>query len=192
MPLIEICRRLWGQQIHCSEGATSESDSFDLSMVLVSNKLTSNRGYLVWLGAICAGIINWPNSGIYGKTCALSLLKLFVEAKRAVQGSCLNLLWLSTRMMNFQGESIITFLMNTLQRWCFFHFKSRLFLICMKGTYCKQKPLHYACLNTSVTLQSIKTLSWTAISSFSPDAQRDHSFSLKTMLILMENGFIRE
>lgn len=56
-------------------------------MVLVSNKLTGNRGYLVWLGAICAGIINWPNSRIYGETCALSLLKLFVEAKRAAQGS---------------------------------------------------------------------------------------------------------
>lgn len=67
MPLIEICRRLWGQQIHCNEGATSKSDSFDLSMVLVSNKLTSNQGYLVWLGAICAGIINWPNAGIYRK-----------------------------------------------------------------------------------------------------------------------------
>ena len=120
MPLIEKCRRLWGQQIHCNEGATSESDLFDLSMVPVSNKLTSNRGYLVWLGAICAGIINWPNTGIYGKTCALSLLKPFVEAKRAVQGSCLKLLWLSTRMMNFQGKSIITFLMNTLQRWCVF------------------------------------------------------------------------
>lgn len=74
MLLIEKCKRLWGQQIHCSEGATSESDLFDLGMVLVSNKLTSNRGYLVWLGAICAGIINWPNSRIYGKTCALSLL----------------------------------------------------------------------------------------------------------------------
>ncbi len=103
MPLIEICRRLWGQQIHCSEGATSESDLFDLSMALVSNKLTSNRGYLVWLGAICAGIINWPNSGIYGETCALSLLKLFVEGKCSVQGSCLKWLWLSTRMMNFRG-----------------------------------------------------------------------------------------
>lgn len=92
MPLIEKCKRLWGQQIHCSEGATSESNLFDLSMVLVSNKLTSNQGYLVWLEAICAGIINWPNSGIYEKKCALSLLKLFVEAKCAMQGSCLKLL----------------------------------------------------------------------------------------------------
>jgi len=58
---------LWGQQIHCNEGATSGSDSIDLGMALVSNKLTGNRGYLVWLGAICAGIINRPNSGIYGK-----------------------------------------------------------------------------------------------------------------------------
>lgn len=120
MPLIEKCRRLWGQQIHCNEGATSESDSFDLSMVSFSNKLTSNRGYLVWLGAICAGIINWPNSGIYGKTCALSLLKLFVEAKCAVQGSCLKLLWLSTRMMNFQDKSIITFFNEHIAEVVFF------------------------------------------------------------------------
>lgn len=88
MPLVEKCKRFWGQQIHCREGATRESDSFDLSMMLVSNKLTSNQGYIVWLGGICAGIINWPNSSIYGKTSALSLLKLFVEAKCAEQGSC--------------------------------------------------------------------------------------------------------
>lgn len=106
VPLIEKYKRLWGQQIHCSRGATSESSSSDLSMVLVSNKLSSNQGYLVWLGAICAGIINWPNSDIYEKTCALSSLKLFVEAKRAVQGSCSKLLWLSTRMMNFQGKAL--------------------------------------------------------------------------------------
>lgn len=89
VPVIELCGRLRGQHIHCSEGATSESNLFDLTMALVSNKLTSNRGYFVWLGAVCAGIINWPNSGIYGETCALSVLKLFVEVKRAVQGSCL-------------------------------------------------------------------------------------------------------
>ena len=61
----------------------------------------------------------WPNSSIYGRTCALSSLRLFVEAKCAVQGSCLKPLWLTTPVMNFQGKSIITFLMNTLQRCCF-------------------------------------------------------------------------
>lgn len=50
VPLIGKCTRLRGQEIHCSEGATSETDSFDLGMVLVSSKLTSNRGRLVWFG----------------------------------------------------------------------------------------------------------------------------------------------
>lgn len=106
-------RRLWGQQIHGSEGATSEEVSFDLRMVLVSNKLNRNRGCFVWLGAICAGIINWPNSHIYGETCALSSLELFVESRRAAQGSCLNLQRLGTRMMNSEEKSVVGFLMNT-------------------------------------------------------------------------------
>ena len=70
-PLTELCRRLRGQQIHCIEGAMSCSNLFDLTMALVSNKLTGNRGYLVWLGAICTGIIKWPNPGIYGRTVCL-------------------------------------------------------------------------------------------------------------------------
>lgn len=128
VPPTELCRRLWGQQIHCSEGATSESNLFDLTMALVSNKLTSNRGYLVWLGVVHTGIINWPNSVFMGKLCVLSVLKLFLEVKRAVQGSCLKLLWLSTQMMNlkqnyFFNEHIAEVV------FFFFHFKSSLFLI---------------------------------------------------------------
>jgi len=82
--------------------------------------------------------------------------------------------------MNFQGESTITFLMNALQRWCFFHFKSPSFLMRTKGTYCSQKPLIYARLNPSVTLQSTKAFSWTAVII--------QSRCLKTRLILMENS----
>lgn len=183
MPLIEICKGLRGQQIHCTEGATCEHDPFDLSMALVSNKLTSNRGYLLWLGAICAGIINWSNSSIYGKMCALSSfkgMKVFVESKSAVQGFWLRFLWLNCRMMDFQEKSTITFswmhfgggVLSLQSHGSLYNWESR-------GAYCKQKSLHYGCLNTSVTLQSIKGLSWTATSSFSPDACVDVSFSLK-------------
>lgn len=70
-PLIELCRRLWGQQIHCGEGATRRSDLFDLAMALVSNKLGGNLGYFVRLGAFVQASLTGQIHVFMGKNMCL-------------------------------------------------------------------------------------------------------------------------
>lgn len=171
MPLTEICKRLWGRQIHCSEGATSERGLFDLCMALVSNKLASNRGYLVWLGAICAGIINWPNSGIYGKTCALSLLKPFVAAKcRLSRGPSSNQYpddeLSGLKYNSVFNEHIALVVFFPLQKPLVSHINERRLLQTEGCVFYLSQCIRHITVNKS----------WTATSSFNPDATQSSLF----------------
>lgn len=91
---LEKCWGLQGQQIHCSGGAASDHDLFDLSTRLVSNKLSSNRCYLLWLEAIWAEIVKRPSCVVYGGSESFSLhlgeFHCFMKWRQLCRGAPLN------------------------------------------------------------------------------------------------------